>query len=310
VNARAFTVRFRRASLPEDVKLRLKMPFAAAARRTGSLGFFVATLALAGAASANQNGLDGETNKPIAGVGHRCGDCHTGGTAPTVAFAGPASLNSGQTGQYTLTVNTGSSRVGAGVAVTPDINDNPTNPVVLVPGNNMKTIFNEVGHAGTGVASSNGKVVFSFSFVAPQVGGTVKLWGVGLATNNNNAKSGDADALTTMNVTVVGPTAGPDAGVKDAGFVPTDSGTKADGSTAPGTDGGGTVPGTDGGKITADGSTDEGPDGIPANGQGSCAVGVLGSDGTDAGALTAALATMVGLVAAGSARRRRARTQK
>ena len=298
-------MRFRRASLRDDVKLRLKMPLASAARRTGSLGFFVATLALAGAASANQNGLDGETNKPIAGVGHRCGDCHGGGTAPTVAFAGPASLNSGQTGQYTLTVNTGSTRVGAGVAVTPDINDNPTNPVVLVPGNNMKTIFNEVGHAGTGVASSGGKAVFSFSFVAPQVGGTVKLWGVGLATNNNNAKTGDADALTTMMVTVVGPTA-TDAGAKDSGgFVPNDGGsTTGDGGTVPGSDGG-TVPGKDGGKITGDGSTDETPDGIPATGDGSCAVGLVGASSTDAGALTAAVFTMIGLVAAGSARRRR-----
>ena len=268
-------------------------------------GILAASTAIATPARAVISGIDGNTNKPIAGVGHRCGDCHGGGTTPTVAFAGPASLNSGQTGQYTLTVTTGSTRVGAAVAVTPDANDGSAGPVTLIPGNNMAQKFNEVVHASPPPASSGGKAVFSFSFVAPQVGGTVKLWGVGLATNKNGNTSGDADALTTMMVTVVGPTSGGDAGAKDSGvFVPGDGGSGSDGGTVPGGDGG-TVPGKDGGKIAADGSTDEGPNDIPASGDGSCAVGVLGASSTDAGALTAALSTMIGLVAAGSARRRR-----
>ena len=38
--------------------------------------------------------------------------------------------------------------------------------------------FNEVVHASPPPASAGGKAVFSFSFVAPKYGGTVKLWGV------------------------------------------------------------------------------------------------------------------------------------
>ncbi|MDB4994394.1 MAG: putative lipoprotein [Myxococcaceae bacterium] len=266
-------------------------------------GVFVASTAIASTASASSLGIDGNTNKPIAGVGHRCGDCHSGGAAPTVAFAGPASLNAGQTGTYTFTV-TGGVRAGASVAVTPDSNDGQANVVTLIPGAKMSQKFNEVVQTGPATPAA-GKVVFGFSFVAPQYGGTVKLWGAGVAANNNGSTSGDADALTTMTVTVVGPTPGGDAGAKDSGvFVPSDGGSGSDGGTVPGSDGG-TVPGTDGGKLGADGSTDEGPGGIPASGDGSCAVGMVGASSTDAGALGAALFTMIGLVAAGSARRRR-----
>jgi hypothetical protein len=269
-------------------------------------GAFVAATAIAPTASASSLGIDGNTNKPIAGVGHRCGDCHSGGTAPTVAFAGPTTLNAGQTGTYTFTV-TGGVRAGASVAVTPDSNDGQANVVALIPGAKMSQKFNEVVQTGP-ATPTGGKVAFGFSFVAPQYGGTVKLWGAGLAANNNGGTSGDADQLTTMTVTIVGPPpgGGTDAGAKDAGFVPTDGGSTpgSDGGTVPGSDGG-TVPGKDGGKVSADGSTDEGPDGIPANGEGSCAVGTVGASSTDAGALSAALFTMVGLVAAGSARRRR-----
>ena len=267
------------------------------------VGILAASTAIAPPASAVVSGIDGNTNKPISGVGHRCGDCYSGGAAPQVAFAGPASLNSGQTGQYTLTVTTNSTRVGAAVAVTPDANDGSSGPVTLIPGNNTAQKFNEVVHASPPPASAGGKAVFSFSFVAPQYGGTVKLWGVGLATNKNGKTSDDADALTTMTVNVVGPSQGGDAGAKDSGFVPTDSGT-SDSGTLPGTDSG-TVPGTDGGKLGVDGSTDEEPGGIPASGDGGCSIGVVGASSTDAGALGAALFTMIGLVAAGTTRRRR-----
>jgi hypothetical protein len=267
-------------------------------------GAFVAAMASASSASAVSSGLDGNTNKPIAGVGHRCGDCHSGGAAPAVAFAGPATLNSGQTGQYTFTVTTGAARAGMAVAATPDTNDaTPSFPnvVTLIPGTNTASKFQEVVHAAP-TQPSGGKVVFGFSFVAPQYGGPVKLWGVGLAANNNGAPTGDADQLATLNVTIVGPAppTGSDGGVKDSGvFGPSDGGSQDGGAGD-----GGAVPGRDGGKISADGSTEEGPDGIPATGDSSCAVAAVGADGVDGGALAAGLFTMIGLVMA--QRRRRA----
>jgi hypothetical protein len=270
-------------------------------------GAFFGSMAMASTASAVISGIDGNTNKPIAGVGHRCGDCHKGGTAPTVAFAGPASLNAGQTGSYTLTVNTASLRVGSAVAVTPDVTDGAANVVTLIPGTNMQQKFNEVVHASPPPAASGGKAVFSFSFVAPKYGGTVKLWGVGLATNKNGNDTGDADQLTTMNVTIVGPAPGGDAGTgSDSGtFVPGDGGKTDGGGTTPGTDGGGTIGGDGGGKASGDGSTDNPDETLPGNDTGGCTVAAIGTSSIDGGALGASLVAMLGLFTASFARRRR-----
>src|SRR5881394_1220219 len=79
-------------------------------------------LTLAGALAWPALALAHSSGATIAGnsgkvAGQTCGTCHTAGTAPTVAFAGPAMLAPGATAEYTFTVTATAAATVAGLDV-------------------------------------------------------------------------------------------------------------------------------------------------------------------------------------------------
>lgn len=174
----------------------------------------LAFVALPKVASATPNGSDsgcsGKTGIPN-DVCTSCGNCHTGGPAPSVAFAGPATLNSGAVATYTFTVNTSLPATGVDVAA--------TDGVTLTHGANTQNAFGELTQPSPQPTSA-GATTYSFTVTGPQYAGTIELWGSGMASNNNGGTGGDGASNTTMMITVVGPpnpTGGGATGPVDAG---------------------------------------------------------------------------------------------
>jgi MYXO-CTERM domain-containing protein len=190
-------------------------------------------LACAGTAFASRGGKEGFTGKPTADFpnGASCNLCHRGGTAPTVSFTGPMSLDANQTADYTFVVTTGQASTGAGVAAT----DN----VTLTPQAGFRESYGELVQ-GAPVPPNGGAATYRFRVTAGPYGGTVKLWGVGLASNGSGT-NGDLATQTTYDITVSGPPAPPDAGA------PLDGGADAAGSisSSSGTTGQTGAPGDD-----------------------------------------------------------------
>ncbi len=170
-------------------------------------------------AAATSNGSDsGCSGKP--GIPNdvctACGNCHQGGPAPTVKFAGPASLDAGTTGTYTFTVTTTQPKTGVDIAV--------TNGVVLNHGTNTQSSFDELTQPSP-QAVTGGATVYSFAMVAPPFAGQVQLWGSGVAVNGNGNTTGDNSTEGTMMVTVNGPpNPGGGGAVGDAGTSTRDGG--------------------------------------------------------------------------------------
>jgi hypothetical protein len=196
----------------------------------------LAVFASASTAGANTGGLAGYTGKPnaIAPAGESCNQCHTGGTAPQITINGPASLNAGAEGDYTLVVQTNLARAAGGVAA----NDG----VVLTPGTGFRDSFGEmVQDVPLGV--TGGQATFRFKVRAPTTSGSIMLWGVGLAAGNPTSNGGDRAAHATRSIAIVGGTAPkPDAGTGPG--------------TPPGSDGGAPGSATDGGSAsTSSGGT-------------------------------------------------------
>lgn len=125
-----------------------------------------------------------------------CGNCHTGGTAPTVAFTGPATIDAGAVATYTFTVTTNAAQTGVDIAA--------TNGIVLTHGTNTQDAFGELTQPSP-QTPAGGKTDYSFTVTGPQYAGTIELWGSGVAANGNGSISGDGAKEGTMMVTVVGP---------------------------------------------------------------------------------------------------------
>ncbi|HEX7667079.1 MAG TPA: choice-of-anchor V domain-containing protein [Polyangiaceae bacterium] len=162
-------------------------------------------------ASATSNGSDsGCSGKPIVNdVCTACGNCHQGGPAPTVKFAGPATLDAGATGTYTFTVTTTQPKTGVDIAA--------TNGIVLNHGTNTQNSFDELTQPSPQTVSG-GATVYSFTMVAPAYAGQVELWGSGMAANGNGNTTGDNSSESTMMVTINGPpNPGGGGAVGDAG---------------------------------------------------------------------------------------------
>ncbi len=179
------------------------------------LGTAFALLAMPKFAFATPNGSDsGCSGKP--GIPNdvctSCGNCHTGGPVPSVALAGSATLNSGATATYTLTVSTSLPQTGADIAV--------TDGVTLTPvGGNLANSFGELTQPSP-QPTVGGTTTYQFSLVGPQYGGMIELWASGMASNDNGGIGGDGATDTTMMITVVGPpNPGGGGAVGDAGSV-------------------------------------------------------------------------------------------
>src|SRR6185436_4668395 len=164
-----------------------------------------------------------------------CNQCHTGGTAPTVTITGPATLMVGASSTYTVTITGGAAlRGGFNAAVTAG---------TLMPGANSRLFSGELTHMAP-VAFNAGSVSFSFTLQAPVLAGPLTVYAAGNSTNNSMTNAGDLAATATLNVTVVDPAGGADAGSSGAG------GGGGTGGGAGGGSGGGVVSGTGGGSTT------------------------------------------------------------
>ncbi len=178
-------------------------------------------LTLPSAALARPDGITGYSGQQ----GKTCVSCHGSGDAvPTVALEGPATVQPGQTQQYTLVIRGGPASAGAiDVSV-----DDPS--AMLQAGAGSKLSGSELVHAAP-KAFASGEVRFPFTVVAPPAAGVMTVYAVGMSTNGNGGTSGDGVGSTQLQVQVAA--RGTDGGTTPP---PTDGGT-----TPPPPSGGGTT---------------------------------------------------------------------
>lgn len=149
-------------------------------------------LLASGAAHALVGGLSGYSGKQ----GVTCGQCHAGGGAATVTLTGPANLQGGATGTYTLTLQGGPAvRGGFDVAI-----DNAAGQLVPVTAG-TRDEFGELTH-NQPLNFAGNQLAIQFRLVAPGAGGTVRIFAAGLSANGNGGSGGDAVGVTTFNVAV------------------------------------------------------------------------------------------------------------
>jgi hypothetical protein len=179
------------------------------------LGTAAALLATPQLAFATPNGSDsgcsGKTGIPN-DVCTSCGNCHQGGPLPSVAFTGPATLNSGATATYTFTVSTSLKETGCDIAAT-------TGVAIAPVGGNLQNSFGELTQPSPQPLVS-GTTTYQFTVVGPEYGGTIELWGSGVGADGNGGTGGDGATNTTMMITVNGPPnpgGGGAVGASDAG---------------------------------------------------------------------------------------------
>lgn len=143
---------------------------------------------------AHSGGVNGHSGKQ----GITCNECHSGsGALPAVTLTGPASLTTGQMGDYVLTVTGGPGvRAGMNVAAGPG-------SITFVPDNaSTRTQAFEITH-NTAQPFVAGTARFTFKMVAPSTAGTLTLWAAGLSANGASGNAGDTFATRSMTVTVV-----------------------------------------------------------------------------------------------------------
>lgn len=175
-----------------------------------------ALLLIPTAVFADANGISAYSGKQ---GGTFCTSCHTGGTPPSVALTGPATLGAGQTASYTVTIS-GGAATASGLDVA--LGGAAAAGATLVPGPGTKLLNGELTHTAPGTFTA-GVATFTFSLIAGPTGGNMVVYVAGVSGNGSNTPLGDnADSLTRT-VTVTGSVV-PDAGTvppaADAGTTP------------------------------------------------------------------------------------------
>jgi hypothetical protein len=156
-----------------------------------SVSSLLAIVAAAPPAFAVRSGIDGYTGKN----GPTCNACHSGGALPLVTLTGPRSLLAGQVGEYTVRVQTNKPGVGMGGAA--------TDGVTVTPSTNTKQKFAEVCHSAV-IAPANGAAEVTFHVEAPPTNGTITVYAVGNAVDNDKHTTGDGASTASLDVTVTG----------------------------------------------------------------------------------------------------------
>jgi hypothetical protein len=189
------------------------------------------TLALAFANGAGVVGNSGKT-------GSTCNSCHSGGTAPTVAFSGPATLAAGANAQYTVTVSASAPTTTAGIDIA------TSSGTLVAVSNNIEAVSGELVHTAP-VTLNKGVATFQFTVTAPSTGGNITLYAAGLGTNGVDSTANSKAGTATMSITVTGgtTTSPPDLGMGGGGNGGTGGGGNG-GHTGGGQDAGTTGPGT------------------------------------------------------------------
>lgn len=178
----------------------------------------LAALLIASDALAYAGGIVGYSGQT---AGTSCVSCHavSTGAAPTVAITGPATLQPGATGNYTLTI-TGGPGVRGGMNVSKDV----AGGQLQGDGTTTQASAGEITHNGAR-SFVGGQVAFNFRLVAPATAGTVRLFGAGNSANNAGGAGGDREALTIFTVNVTAANAAPTVATPAAAAQPTVTGT-------------------------------------------------------------------------------------
>lgn len=128
---------------------------------------------------AYSSGITGVTLKN----GQGC-TCHGGlASGVTVTINGPASLQVGETGNYTVTV-TGGPLVKAGTNIAASTG-------TLTAGTGLQLMSGELTHTAP-KSPDNNTVTFSFQYTAPATTGNVTLYANGNSVNDNGGSDGDS----------------------------------------------------------------------------------------------------------------------
>lgn len=148
---------------------------------------------------ANSTGLIGASGK---NGGFFCRNCHTGGSAPTVAFDGPAVVAPGAIATFRFTVaSTAPAQTAAGINVAASDGSLET-----IAEQGLRLELGELTHVSPKGNDGNGQALFEFTWRAPQSAGVYTLFGAGTSVNHNDLRTGDAAARTTHDVFVGVPT--------------------------------------------------------------------------------------------------------
>lgn len=149
-------------------------------------------------AAAHQNGINGYSGKPPSPP-NVCNACHSGGTLPTVAFAGPLTLGLAATGTYTFTVQSGAPtrQKSAGLDVASDGG-------TFTKGTGTQLLDGEVTHTAPKANNAEGTATWTFKWTAPNSAGNYTLWGAGNSVNGDGTFNGDKAAKTVFFVAVGG----------------------------------------------------------------------------------------------------------
>ncbi|MBS3908145.1 MAG: hypothetical protein KGZ93_00710 [Actinobacteria bacterium] len=151
-------------------------------------GALIMVLASYATVSALTGGFAGRTTT---GCGN--GGCHSTGTPkPTATIVGPASLTTGESALYTVTVVGGSSTTGAGI-------DFGVTAGTLTAGTNTMLSGSEIVH------STKVTRTFSFTLTAPAIAQTIALNGAFVSSDNDGSAGDDTFGVTSMTITVTAP---------------------------------------------------------------------------------------------------------
>ncbi len=146
-------------------------------------------------------GISGFSGNPAINLGAICTDCHSGGIAPSVSFAGPTLVSPGSSTVYQFRITGGQSDHGG-------FDVSATGGTLLDSEMGTRLENGEVTHTAPRPASS-GRVIFSFTWQAPAAPGTYTLYGAGNSVNFNGSPLGDNAAATSLQVTVEAASATP-----------------------------------------------------------------------------------------------------
>lgn len=165
-------------------------------RFVGALGIValvVATSVATGAAPIYSSGVAGYSGKNSSKT---CANCHSGGSAPSVAFSGPKYVLQNTQRSFGLTIS-GGQQIAGGFGIARDVG-------TLVAADSGTAISSgELIQTTPRNADGSGNVSWTFDLIAPAAPATVNLWGCGNSVDLNGKISGDASALATDAVTVV-----------------------------------------------------------------------------------------------------------
>jgi hypothetical protein len=132
-----------------------------------------------------------------------CNSCHAGGSAPTVDFEGPTTVEPGSTNVYRFNVrNEASGQTHAGLDIS------VTGGELAVDGSQGARVVTVVNPPGQEVvhnspkAKVDGVTTWEFSWTAPPAAGSVTMFGAGNSVNRDQGSFGDRAAARTLVIDV------------------------------------------------------------------------------------------------------------